>query len=325
MTIPPPLRIGLVHPGPKHVRGGNRTTALRWMRILRSLGSSVFVEGRWDGRPCDVLVALNAWKSGGSIRRFRRAHPDRPLVVAITGTDLYTDGPTPGELEEALASATRIVVLQENALAALASHHRARARVIHQSVRALPDSPRPRADLFEVCVVANLRPVKDPLLAARAARLLPDTSAIRVLLVGGLLDEGLRPELERELAENARFRWLGEQRRRATLERIASSRLLVSSSHAEGGGEVVSEALAHSVPVLATDIPGSRGMLPEDYPGLFPVGDAPALANLLHRAETDRAFLDDLVRRCRSRAAITDPEREVERWRALLEELHSAS
>jgi len=174
-------------------------------------------------------------------------------------------------------------------------------------------------------VIANLRPVKDPLLAARAARLLPEASAIRVLLVGGLLDEGLRPELEREREENARFRWLGARPRRATLERIAASRLLVSTSYAEGGGEVVSEALAHSVPVLATDIPGSRGMLRGDYPGLFPVGDASALAELLRRAETDRAFLTELSRRCRERAAIADPERETWRWKALLGELGSAS
>ncbi len=58
----------------------------------------------------------------------------------------------------------------------------------------------------------------------------------------------------------------------------------------EGGANVLSEALAASVPILATRIPGSVGILGPEYPGYFPVGDTEALAALLWRAETDRDF-----------------------------------
>jgi hypothetical protein len=60
-----------------------------------------------------------------------------------------------------------------------------------------------------VGVPAPLRPLQDPLRAGRAARLLPDTSRLRVLLLGGLRDPALGPDLEREQAENPRLAWLG--------------------------------------------------------------------------------------------------------------------
>jgi glycosyltransferase involved in cell wall biosynthesis len=51
-------------------------------------------------------------------------------------------------------------------------------------------------------------------------------------------------------------------------------------------------------------------MLGRGYPGLFPVGDAQAAAQLLRRAETDPKFLRTLTAACRKRAARFDPERE---------------
>lgn len=321
--------LGLLNPTPRRVRGGNRTTALRWARLFRRLGYAVFLEERWSGRACDALIALNAWKSGESIGRFRTERPDAPLVVALTGTDLYTDGAAPGALTAALDAATRLVVLMERALDDLSDRHRARAVVIPQAVRRLEEAPPPHPDLFEVTVVANLRPVKNPLLAARAARELPAASKVRVNLIGGALESArdgaiadeLRRAVERERDTNPRFRWLGELPRLETLRRLASSRALVSTSHAEGGGGVVSEALAHGVPVLATAMPGSVGMVGEDHPGLFPVDDAPALARLLARLEEDAAFREDLARRSRELGRITEPEREEASWEKLLADI----
>lgn len=311
-------RIGLLNPNPLRLRGGNRTTALRWALLLRRLGAHVFLEERWSGRPVDVLVALNAWKSAASIRSFRASNPTAPLVVVITGTDLYTDGPKPDELARSLDAATRIVVLQELAFEKLSAPHRAKAVLIRQSVRPLPDPPAPDLDHFDVCVVANLRPVKDPLLAARAARLLPASSRVRILLIGEVLDGALGKELESERAANPRLVWSGGRPRMEVLGAIASARLLASTSRAEGGGEVVSEAIAHGTPVLATDIAGSRGVLPAAYPGLFPVGDEAALAALLTRVEGDPAFFEELTTLCRDRAWITNPAHEESSWRELL-------
>jgi glycosyltransferase involved in cell wall biosynthesis len=86
----------------------------------------------------------------------------------------------------------------------------------------------------------------------------------------------------------------------------------------EGGANVISEALAVPVPVLASNISGSIGLLGEEYPGYFPFGDTQALAQLLAKAEQDIEFYHELTDRCRQRAPIVHPDRERESWRELL-------
>jgi glycosyltransferase involved in cell wall biosynthesis len=93
----------------------------------------------------------------------------------------------------------------------------------------------------------------------------------------------------------------------------------------EGGANVVSEALACSVPILSSRIAGSVGILGPDHPGYFEVGDTEGLAALLARAEDDRAFLAELRRHGRSRATLVSPARERASWRRLLEELSSST
>ena len=139
-------------------------------------------------------------------------------------------------------------------------------------------------DAFVACVVGHLRPVKDPFLAAEAARLVPASSRLRVLQVGAALSEDMRSRAEAEQALDRRYRWLGALARRETLRTIASSHVLVVSSRMEGGANVVAEAVMASTPVLATRIDGTIGMLGAQYPGYFAVGDARALAALLERA-----------------------------------------
>ena len=74
-------------------------------------------------------------------------------------------------------------------------------------------------------------------------------------------------------------------------------------------------------PVLASHIAGSVGLLGEDYPGYFPVGDTRALAQLLHRVESEPAFLQELREWCAALAAHFHPDREREAWEALLREI----
>ena len=108
--------------------------------------------------------------------------PDAPLVVGLAGTDLYQDLPADRSTRRSLDQATAIVVLQSLAidrLAAMDEAWAAKATVVHQSV----DHPRPPREpsttAFVVAVLAHLRAVKDPLMTARAARLLPVDSRVR--------------------------------------------------------------------------------------------------------------------------------------------------
>ncbi len=315
------MKVAIVTPAAEGSLAGNRVTAERWRRLLEDAGHQVTVEEAWRGEPCDVLMALHARRSFPSIERYRRERPRGPLVVVLTGTDLYGDLGTSPEARRSLELADRLVALQPKAGDELPEALRAKVRVIHQSSEAAPRRA-PREDAFQVALLAHLRPVKDPLLAARAAELLPPGSRIEIVHAGGSLDDELAAEARRRSeADGSRYRWLGPLPRPEALELLAGSRLLLVTSRMEGGANVVSEALAAGVPVVSTRIPGSVGMLGEDYPGYFPVGDAEALAALLTRAEADPAFLADLTERCRRLAGLADPERERAALEALLAEL----
>src|SRR5262249_17690199 len=171
--------------------------------------------------------------------------------------------------------------------------------------------------------LAHLRPVKDPLRTAFAARLVPSSSKIQVVHLGNALDENLAEEALQEMAINPRYRWLGERPQAEALRMLASSQLMALTSRLEGGANAVSEALACSVPVISSRISGSIGLLGEEYPGYFPVGDTQALSDLLRQAETDAGFYEALRSWCERRAALVNPANERRSWQKLLHELGS--
>jgi putative glycosyltransferase (TIGR04348 family) len=267
------------------------------------------------------MVALHARRSHESIARFHHAHPELPLIVALTGTDLYGDIHTDGCAQESLELATRLIVLQPMGIEELPERLRSKVRVIYQSVE-WRGKPGPRSERwFDVCVLGHLRPVKDPFRTALAARLLPLDSRIRVRHVGGALSDYMAERARIEDAENPRYQWLGELPRWRALYVLAGSRLLSLTSESEGGANVISEALAASVPIVASQIPGSIGLLGPDYPGYFPVGDTRALADLLRRAESEPDFYSQLAEWCARLAPLADRAGERTAWEALLREV----
>ena len=109
-------RVTLVTPHARSSNTGNWHTAARWARFLRAT-YRLEVRQDWDGTRCDLLIALHARRSAGAIARFAEACPDRPLVVVLTGTDLYRDLATDRGAQRSLALATRLVVLNRRGAA----------------------------------------------------------------------------------------------------------------------------------------------------------------------------------------------------------------
>lgn len=319
------MRIQIICPAPPGSLYGNRVTALRWARLLTGLGHRVRIARHYRSGSCDLLIALHARRSAEAVFRFRGRDPHRPLIVALTGTDLYRDLHHSRRARRVLELATRLVVFQPLATRELSARLRRKARVIYQSVRPTKRRTRggnsSRDGSFAVCVVGHLRWVKDPFRAALASRRLPASSRMRILHAGTAMEPGMVHRARGEERRNPRYHWLGGLSRAQARRLIARSRLLVLSSLMEGGANVISEALVDRVPVLASRIPGSVGLLGVGYPGFFPVCDTQALARLLRRAEIDLRFYARLKAWCSRRAALFQPSRERARWRKLLSEL----
>ncbi|MCH8053948.1 MAG: TIGR04348 family glycosyltransferase [Planctomycetes bacterium] len=318
------MNIRIATPAPPRSRSGNRATALRWARILRKLGHTVSVGQSGGAGDCDLLVALHARRSAEAIESFHRAPPERPIIVTLTGTDLYDDIRHDAQAQQSLEIATRLIVLHGRGTDELPARYHDKTRVIYQSAIRPRQPVTRKTDVFEVCVMGHLRAVKDPFRTAEAAALLPESSRITVLHLGAALDDAMADRAGRETTRNRRYCWLGDQPRPKARQILAASRLLVLSSRMEGGANVVSEALACDVPVLSSRIAGSIGLLGEDYPGYFAVGDTQALADLMRRAEADQGFYHQLQTHCRGRAHLFEPDRELRAWEELLCELARA-
>lgn len=314
------MKIAIVTPARPGSLHGNRNTAARWARLLRGLGHAVRVQVAWDGAPADVMIALHARRSHESIARFAAACPGRPLVVVLTGTDLYRDIRSDRDARESMRLAARMVVLQEKGLDELSAGLRSKTRVIYQSARAAR-APAPLGRCFEVVVSGHLRPEKDPFRAAAALAHLPAASRIRVTHIGAAMAPDMARRARAWMRREPRYRWLGAQPHRKALRTLARGRLMVISSLMEGGANIVCEALAAGVPVIASRVSGNVGMLGADYAGYFPVGNERALARLLRLAESDSRFYRRLQAQCGKRRALVTVRREREGLSKLLAEL----
>ncbi len=322
------MKIRIVTPVGRGARSGNRATATRWATLLREIGHEVSVGTHLGATRCDLLVAVHARKSHAAVEEFRSRHPRGrggrgrgPIVLLLAGTDLYTDGPENRSVAESMRWATRLVVLQPLARRTVPRSLHRKVRVIRQSAMRPAGPARKRSGIFEVCVVGHLRSVKDPFRTAYAARRLPRSSRIQVVHVGGALSADMERRARWESQQNSRYRWMGSQPKKTALRILARSRVLVVPSRSEGGANVISEAIVCGVPVIASRIDGSVGLLGRDYPAYFPVGDTASLAGLLERVEQDGHFLADLKRRCRELRPAFRPSAERAAWRALLAEL----
>jgi len=318
------MKIRCLTPNFKYGTGGNLVTSQRWHKLLKAMGHDFQVTSDPTPKACDLLIALHARKNAGGIKRMAKQFPDVPIVVVLTGTDLYRDIAGNQAAQHSLELATRLVVLQPFGMYAVPDEYQKKTVTILQSAKPPEAFCKPLKHNFEVTVVGNLRPVKDPFRTAMASRLLPDASRIVVTHIGAALTPSMNTRANREELINRRYTWRGSLTRHLTLKAIARSRLLVVSSKMEGGANVISEAIVAGTPVLSTHISGSLGMLGKDYPGYFPIGDTTVLAALLLQAEVDTIFYKQLRDHCLKRAKMFNPDKERKSLKQLLAGLQLA-
>lgn len=257
------------------------------------------------------MIALHARRSAASIRAWRELRGPSPLGVVLTGTDLYRDIATDADAQRSLQLADALVVLNARGALRLPDALRPRAHVVLQSCPARRTLAKPVRHL-RALMVGHLRDEKDPRTFWRAVERLGGRGDLRFDHIGGALDTTLGEEATRLAQRQPQFRWLGPLPHAEVRRRIQAVHLLVHASRMEGGAHVVIEALRSGTPVIASRIDGNLGLLGDDWPATFEVGDDAALATLIEHARDEPAMLIDLKRRAAERAPLFAPEAERE-------------
>ena len=298
----------IVTPALREANNGNWQTAQRWARILRG-DYRVRLAAGWQVGDEALMIALHARRSAAAVAAWRQQRGKAPLMLVLTGTDLYRDINHDPAAQRSLALADRLWVLNELGLDSLPLALRSKARVCLQSCPTRQPQPKPMRHL-RALMVGHLREEKSPQTYFDAALQLAQRHDILLDHVGGALDPALAEQARQLARDQPHYRWLGTLPHAATRARIAAATLLVHPSRMEGGAHVVMEAITSGTPVLASRIDGNLGLLGLDYPGIFEPGDAAGLVRLLQQARDDATMLPGLAAACAARAPLFAPERE---------------
>ena len=301
--------ICIISPALAAANNGNWQTAKRWQHML-SGDYHVEIMLQWDGKPYDVMLALHARRSADSIAQWAAKFPDKLIVLALTGTDLYRDIAVDPLAQQSLKLAHRLVVLQDMGPKSLPAEFQGKCQVIFQSTLRR-QSVQKTTQKLRALMVGHLRSEKSPETYFAAARALAHRSDIVLDHIGAPLDADLGKQARQLASEVPSYRYLGEQTHAATRARIARAHVLVHPSRMEGGAHVVMEAVMSGTPVLASRIDGNVGMLGADYAGYFDCGDAQQLADALIECREGQNLpsskLAQLARQCSLREKLFEP------------------
>jgi putative glycosyltransferase (TIGR04348 family) len=316
------MKISLITPAKKHSKNGNRASALRWARFLQDAGHKVRIDVDYEDQPADLMIALHAWRSAAAIDRYKARYPKGPLIVALGGTDVNTFLKSdPDVTLKSMETADALVCLQDLIGNALPKRLRKKLHVIKQSATPLPGPRKPSTRHFNVCVVGHLREEKDPMRAALAAHLVPKESKLRVIHLGKAHNDTFAKAAKKEMTTNPRYIWKGEVPAWRVRREYARTQIMLITSNQEGGANVVSEAVAAGVPVIASDIDGNVGLLGKDYAGFYPVRDEAALAEVLWKAESKPRFLKELTRQTKKLRPLFLAKHEAQGWVDVVEKV----
>lgn len=223
-----------------------------------------------------------------------------------------------------LEKADRLIILQSLGEKQLPPHLREKTRVVYQSCSARKVLPKTVQHLRAV-MVGHLRDEKDPLTyMAAAAQLKSD--AVFLDHIGEALDPTLGQQARLTAQKHPAYHWLGGLDHEKTRRRIQQAHVLVHASKMEGGAHVIMEAARCGTPVLASQIDGNVGMLGENYPGYFPLGNAKRLAEMLDQLRREqqtgqKGLYADLCTHVAQRATLFTPENERQSLLAVIQEV----
>ena len=298
-------------PYPLDSAKGNVVSATRIAGLLGGLAIHS-PEANLEG--AETVIALHARKSFSLIEK-AAAKPGCKLIVLLTGTDLYDDIPAGNQNAlKSLALADALVVAQESSIADIPAEYRSKAHVCHKSMTIDLPAPPPRREEKLITIVGHLREIKNPFVAVLPALEL----GFEVVQLGRALEPGFAEKAQDLTQAHSSYSWLGGVSREESLHWLSRSTATINSSLMEGGANSVLEALHCDCPVIASDIPGNRGILGDTHPALFSPDDHATLSSHLRSLGNDSAFRQRILSCQSSRKSLFTPEQETSDWLNLI-------
>jgi len=259
--------IDVVTPYPLDSTRGNTVSAQRIRSLLQQASYEAHCHCNRDYSPSsssDLLIALHARKSDRAIQAYLGSDTNgnkKPLVVLLTGSDLHHDISSGGQDSKIclhnMEQADALVLCQSNSANAVPPLYLDKLHVIEKSVSPefFSAALEPRLSItkpLRLCILAHLRAVKNPQLAAQALRLLPENVDIQIDHYGEVDDQALKIWAEKENLNNPRWNWKGAVPRSNIPKILPHYHLSLNTSDVEGGANSIAESIAAGIPVIAS-------------------------------------------------------------------------
>ena len=241
-------------------------------------------------------VILSSWIYPDSCAALHLAHGRVPVVTIAQGSDVHQYLRMPVRRRVILKHLPRAeaVITRSGELARIlerAGFPAAKLRTVYNGVCLDTFQPRDQAaarreselpgDAWILLFVGNFYPVKNPLLLIRAVAQLPE--ALLVMAGGGPLEQACR-DLAGQLGIASRVLFVGRMNPGEIACLMNCADLLVIPSENEGVPNVLLEAFASGLPVVASRVGGIPEVLDQDLLGrMAPAGELPALVESLRQ------------------------------------------
>jgi glycosyltransferase involved in cell wall biosynthesis len=340
------MRIVLVSPSTLPLQTGNSILAERLKTGLSARGHDVKLfnvttdnpEGAATLHP-DIVHSLHATKPAAWLRQlFSRQAP--PWVITLTGTDYNTygrNGLSEEVLRESLDMAAAIVVFHDAAYAALQVRFPQYASkmhinpqgidlIMHATTReAVREKHGLTADDIIFLMASGMRPVKNIGYALEAfAEIEKKMPRARLVLAGPELDSNEAARIRTSAERLSRFVYLGQLPHAEIRRLMFASDVFVNTSLHEGMPGAVLEAMAESLPLIATATAGNTQLVEDGVNGLLVGLDArEELVSAAFRLVANPNLRAELGNRGKQKAAQYPVARELDGYEILYKKVLS--
>ena len=242
-------------------------------------------------RQHDIINAH--WSACGAIAVLTQSMHRRPVITTLRGSDVYKakkSGPFSLLHRKSIQGSSFTVGVSQTMAAELRRQHPDMADKIRfvsdgvdDAFYALPaDRHRLFLSPFKLLFIGSLIPLKGLDVLLKALARIKAQSTWTLTVVGDGPEKGYLRSLATDLGIAPGIRFLGSVPPARIPKLMRDHYLFILPSYREGRPSVVLEAMAAALPVLASDIDGTRELVQHGKTGwLVPLGDVNALSGVL--------------------------------------------